>query len=147
MIYIHCPFCDAIRETQPAACPECGQCAGCGEKLPEGVEVCECGFPDDEKLARRINRDYGIPSESVEEEKAKQRRRKKLEPYKIAGRVLLLIFCVALGGLTAIILLADANDLTRALVGLPVVCLLIYGYWICFRGAGYLLNKCFIRKN
>lgn len=82
MTYIHCPDCDAVRTMDPAACPECGRCANCGEKVGEGVQNCECGFPVDEKLAKWIETRYGIADESVEQEKAKWQRLKKLEPFK-----------------------------------------------------------------
>jgi hypothetical protein len=130
MSYIHCPDCDAIREMDTAACPECGRCANCGEKVDEGVQNCACGFPGDEKLVKWIETRYGIPAESVEKEKAKRLRRKKLAPLMLAGRILLLILCLILSVITGMMLLADSNEITKVVMGVPVVCLLAFFYWI-----------------
>lgn len=134
MTYIHCPDCGAVREMDAARCPECGRCANCGHKLDEDTQICECEFPADEKLAKRIKRRYGIPDESVEEEKAKWQRRKKLEPVKLAARLLILILCIFLGTTTAWFLLVDVNPITQVMVGMLVVCLLIVLYWLVFLG-------------
>jgi hypothetical protein len=139
MPYIHCPDCDAIREMDAAACPECGRCANCGDKVAEGVQNCECGFPDDEKLAKWIETRYGIPAESVEKEKSKWLRRNKLAPIILAGRILLLCFCAFLGVITAVMLLAESNQLIQVVLGVPVFCLLAFFYWVAFLGIGKIL--------
>jgi hypothetical protein len=136
MPHIHCPDCDAIRTMDAPACPECGRCAGCGKKLTGDVQICECGFPGDEKIARRIKAGYGIAEEDVEREKLKWQKRKKCEPYLLAGRILLLAICILLGTLTAILVLSDADELVKIFLGVPVVCLLTLFYWVFFRGVG-----------
>ena len=116
-----------------------GGALNCGEKVAEGVQNCECGFPGDEKLARWIETRYGIPAESVEKEKAKWLRRNKLAPIILAGRILLLVFCLILSVITSMILLADSNEITKVVMGLPVVCLLAFFYWIFFIGLGKIV--------
>ncbi len=140
MAYIHCPDCDAVREMDAAACPECGRCANCGEKLATEAETCECGFPADEKLARGIKRRYGIPEESVEVERSKWQRRKKLEPIWLAWRIVTLLLCVFLGVITGVLLLTESNEYTKVVLGVPVVCLLILFYWLIFLGLGKILH-------
>lgn len=139
MTYIYCPDCDAVIEINLAACPECGRCANCGEKVAEGVQNCECGFPGDEKLVKWIETRYGIPEESVERERSKWLGRKKLEPIMLAGRILLLGFCVILGVISSIILLTDSKELTKVFLGVPVVCLLTLLYWVFFQGVVRIL--------
>jgi hypothetical protein len=139
MTYIHCPDCDAVRTTDAAACPECGRCANCGAKIAKAAQNCECGFPADEKLAKWIESRYGIPEASVEREKAKWERRKRLEPYKLAGRIALLAACLVLGLLTAVILLAGSHPITQVVLAVPVVCLLVLFYWVFFYGLGRIL--------
>jgi hypothetical protein len=134
MSYIHCPDCGAVRTMEAAECPECGRCANCGYKLAQGVQICECGFPADEKLARQIIRRYGIPDESVESEKAKWQKRKKMMPVLFAARLMLLGLCVFLGVITAVFLLAESPPITQAMVGVFVVCLLTCLYWFLFQG-------------
>jgi hypothetical protein len=138
-MYIHCPDCDAVREITTAACPECGRCANCGEKIAVGSLVCECGFPGDEIIAGSILRHYGIPDEYVEQEKSKWQRRKKLRPLWLALRILLLGLCIFLGVATAISLLADANGLVKTVLYVPVVCLVVLLYWVFFIGVGRIL--------
>jgi len=123
----------------PAACPECGRCANCGEKVAEGVQNCECGFPGDEKLAKWIETRYGIADELVEQEKAKLQRRKKLEPIKRAGRILLLGLCVFLGVFTTKTLMAESHQFIQVVLGMPVACILVLLYWVAFRGMGRIL--------
>jgi hypothetical protein len=136
MNYIHCPDCDAVRTMDIAACPECGRCANCGEKVAGGVQNCECGFPGDEKLARWIETRYGIADELVEQEKAKRQRSKKLEPLKRAGRILHLGFCVFLGLITAKMLFAQSDEFIQVVLGVPVVCILVLLYWVGLIGMG-----------
>jgi hypothetical protein len=139
MPYIHCPDCNAVRETDTAACPECGRCANCGEKLAESVYNCPCGFPADEKLAGRIIKRYGIPDDAVELEKAKWERRKKLEPVKIAARILLLGVCIFLGLMTAWPPLSETTEQNKIVLGLPVICMLVLLYWVFFQGIGRII--------
>jgi len=134
MAYIHCPDCDAVREMDIAACPECGRCANCGEKVTDGTQNCQCGFPEDEKLAKSIIRRYAITDELVEQEKSKWLRRKKLEPIKRVTRMLLLGLCVFLGVITAKLLLAESNQLIQVVLGIPVFCMLVLLYWVAFQG-------------
>jgi hypothetical protein len=136
MPHIHCPDCDAIRTMDAAACPECGRCAGCGKKLAVDVQRCECGFPGDEKIARRIKAGYGIAEEDVEREKLKWQKHKKREPVLLASRIVLLAFCVLLGVLTSILVLSEANELVKIVLGVPVVCMLTMLFWVFFRGMG-----------
>ena len=138
-MYIHCPDCDAVREMDAAACPECAQCANCGTKILDGVRNCECGFPADERLVRWIENHYGIPEEAVEEEKAEWQRRKKREPVMLAGRIVLLVLCISLGAITGVMILAESNELMKIVLGVPVVCLLVLFYWVFFLGAGKIL--------
>ncbi|MGD0517236.1 MAG: hypothetical protein ABSA26_06835 [Thermoguttaceae bacterium] len=139
MSYIHCPECDAVREMDIAACSECGRCANCGEKVAEGVQICRCGFPEDEKLVKWINTRYGIADELVEKEKSKWLRRKKLEPIKRAGRMLLLGLCVFQGVITARLIMAESNQFIQVVLGLPVACILVLLYWVAFHGMGRIL--------
>jgi hypothetical protein len=139
MSYIHCPDCDAVREMDIAVCPECGRCANCGEKVADGVQNCECGFPGDEKLAKWISTRYGIADELVEQEKAKSQRRKKLEPLKRAARILLLGLCVFLGVITTKMLLAESQQFIQVVLGMPVACILVLLYWVAFHGMGRIL--------
>ncbi len=139
MTYIHCPDCDAVRTMDPAACPECGRCANCGEKVGEGVQNCECGFPVDEKLAKWIETRYGIADESVEQEKAKWQRLKKLEPFKRGARILLLGFCVFLGVFTTKMLMVESQQFIQVVLGMPVACILVLLYWVAFNGMGRIL--------
>ncbi|MGD0383025.1 MAG: zinc ribbon domain-containing protein [Thermoguttaceae bacterium] len=139
MYYIHCPDCDAVREMDAAACPECGRCANCGEKVAEAMQICRCGFPEDEKIAKRIARRYGIADDLVEQERAKWQRRKKLEPFKRAARILLLGLCVFLGLITARLIMAESNQLIQVVLGVPVVCMLVLLYWVAFQGMGRIL--------
>lgn len=141
MPHIHCPDCDAIRTMDAPACPECGQCAGCGKKLAEDVQICECGFPGDEKIAKRIKAGYGIAESDIEREIMKWQKRKKLEPVMLAGRILLLAFSVSLGVLTAILIMSEANEIVKIVLGVPVVCMLTMIYWVFFWGVG----KIFLR--
>ncbi|MGA2062207.1 MAG: hypothetical protein ABSG67_17120, partial [Thermoguttaceae bacterium] len=140
MPYIHCPDCDAVRTMDTSACPECGRCANCGDKVAEGVQNCDCGFPGDEKLAKWINTRYGIADDLVEQEKAKWQRCKKLEPVKRAGRILLLGLCVFLGVFTAKLLLAESQQFIQVVVGMPVACILVLLYWVAFHGMGRILH-------
>jgi len=140
MYYIHCPDCDAVREMDAAACPECGRCANCGEKVAEAMQICRCGFPEDEKIAKRIARRYGIADDLVEQERAKWQRRKKLEPFKRAARILLLGLCVFLGVFTAKLLLAESQQFIQVVVGMPVACILVLLYWVAFHGMGRILH-------
>ena len=138
-MHIHCPDCNAVREMTPAACPECGRCANCGEKPGAGEENCPCGFPADEKLARWIKKRYGIAAENVEREKAKRERLKRLEPIRRAGRIALLGICVFLGLITARVLFADSNEFMLVVLGPLVVCMLVLMYWVGFRGMGRIM--------
>jgi hypothetical protein len=139
MPYIHCPDCDAVRTMSAVACPECSRCANCGEKVGEGVQNCDCGFPGDEKLAKWIETRYGIADELVEQEKAKWQRRKKLEPVRRAGRIVLLGICVILGVITAKMLFAESNEFIQVVLGMPVTCILVLLYWVAFHGVGRIL--------
>ena len=139
MTYIHCPDCNAVRTMDAAACPECGHCANCGNNLAQGVRICECGFPADEKLVKWIESHYGITEESVELERSKWQRRKKLVPIMLAGRIVLMVFCLVLAVISAVMLLADSNELTKVVLSVPVVCLLTLFYWVFFIGAGRIL--------
>jgi hypothetical protein len=132
--YIHCPDCNVVRTMDAAACPECGRCANCGEKLAKSVRICQCGFPQDEKLAKRITRRYAIADELVEQERAKWQRRKKLEPFKRAARILILGLCVFLGLITARLIMAESNKLIQVVLGMPVACILVLLYWVAFQG-------------
>jgi hypothetical protein len=118
----------------PAACPECGRCANCSEWLAAEEENCQCGFPADEKLAKWMNKHYGIADEDVEREKAKRERLKKLEPVKRAGRIALLVICILLGLVTAKLVFADSNDFTLVALGPLVACILVLMYWVGLRG-------------
>ncbi len=139
MPHIHCPDCDVVRETDAAGCPECGRCANCGEILATTVRNCQCGFPADEKLAKWIESRYSIPEDTVEQERSKWQKRKKMAPYKLAARILLLVACVVLGVLTAVKLLAESHPIAQVVLCVPVVCLLVLFYWIFFYGAGKIL--------
>jgi protein-S-isoprenylcysteine O-methyltransferase Ste14 len=122
-----------------AACPECGRCANCGEKVAEDVQICRCGFPKDEKLAKSIIRRYAIADDLVEKERAIWQKRKKLEPLKRAARILLLGLCVFLGVITAKMLMAESNQFIQVVLGMPVACILVLLYWVAFHGMGRIL--------
>jgi hypothetical protein len=139
MTFIHCPDCDAVRETASAGCPECGRCANCGEKPAEGARNCECGFPEDEKIVGRIVRQYLIPDDEVEREIFKREKWKTLQPYLLAAKILLLGICVSLGFITAVFMMAESNELVKIVLGLPVGCLCVLFYWGAFRGVGRIM--------
>jgi hypothetical protein len=139
MTYIHCPECDAIITLDAPACPECGCCAYCGHKIDKGMQSCECGFPEDEKLVARVKKHHGIPDDALEQERAKLQRRKKLEPYKLAVRIIGLGFCFFLGVITTMALLAKSNELIQVVLGVPVVCILVFLYWIAAQGIAKIL--------
>jgi len=103
------------------------------------VRICKCGFPGDEKIAKQIERRYSIPEDSLDREISKWQRRKKLAPAMLAARILLLGLCVFLGAITAWVLLAESNQLTQAVLGVPVVCFLALFYWVFFFGIGRIV--------
>jgi hypothetical protein len=138
-MFIHCPDCNAVREMTPAGCPECGRCANCGEKVTPGTQNCSCGFPDDEKIARKIERRYGFADELVEQERAKWQKRKKMEPFKRTAKILLLGLCAFLGLITARMTMAGSNELVQVVLGVPVACILVLLYWVAFQGMGRIL--------
>ena len=107
---------------------------GCGRKLPEEDQDCECGFPGDEKLFRRIRRDFGIADDAVKKERAAWLLGKKLEPYMRVAQQIILLECAVLAVLTAVTLLAGTNPMTIVLLGVPMVCLLTYCYFMLERG-------------
>jgi hypothetical protein len=103
------------------------------------VQNCRCGFPEDEKLAKRIARRYGIADNLVDQERAKWQKRKKLKPIKRAARILLLGLCVFLGLITAKLIMAESNKLIQVVLGMPVACILVLLYWVAFQGVGRIL--------
>jgi hypothetical protein len=140
MAYIHCPDCNAIRETDSAACLECGRCAYCGQRLTDGAQLCECGFPENEKLLKRIVNRYGIPEESLDKERAKYQRKKKLEPIKRIVKIIFLGISFFGGAATACFLLADSNPIMQVMLGMFLVSMFTFFYWAIFLSAGKVLG-------
>ena len=140
MTYIHCPDCDAVREMGIAACPECGRCANCGEKVGAG----ECKIASADFRAMK-NSPSGLKLVTASRMKWSSRKRpsgkdeKNSNRLKRAGRILLLGICVLLGVFTAKMLLAESSELTQVVLGMPVACILVLIYWVGFHGMGRIL--------